>query len=446
MSLKQAGCSTGADEMALPLISWLESRRSGIPPEKRLSKDAVTALFIHFCFQFGASMSGVFLMLYLWRLTHSLWINGMYNIVNYAIAPLAFAIGGYIIKRRDRMVTYRIGIGLIALFYLCVIMAGERVVDYYVIFAIFGGLSGSFYWAGYLTLMYDVSTDQNRIRFLAINSIVFTLAGLIGPALAGFLIKVNEGLTGYTIVFSISFMMFLAAALGSLKIQSKKSHHKAYYLKYVGLLMRREPDWLKALFAFAVMGLFQGLMLFLPSILLFEIVGREDLVGYLGVLYASLGIGTGLFISRYGSESLAKRFVLVSTIGFLLGTLFIIWKMSLFTVIAFMVLYSVCAPLQGNTVTSYYYRLMGGLPLKGQLRVESVVMREVFLNTGRVVSIVLMLLVTGYLGNETLPWVLSAASLLQVGLVWLLSRNADTEDAPAGVQERESTHGKSTTV
>jgi MFS transporter, YQGE family, putative transporter len=188
-------------------------------------------------------------------------------------------------------------------------------------------------------------------------------------------------------------------------------------------------------------------MLFLPSILLFEIVGREDLVGYLGVVYASLGIGTGMFISKYGSESLAKRFVLVSTIGFLLGTFFIIWKMSLFTVIAFMVLYSVCAPLQGNTVTSYYYRLMGGLPLKGQLRVESVVMREVFLNTGRVISIVLMLLVTGYLGNETLPWVLAAASLLQVGIVWLLSRNDDSaDDVSAAVQGQESTPGKSTAV
>ncbi|UUZ80781.1 MFS transporter [Paenibacillus sp. P26] len=271
-------------------MGWLrlrerwEARTLSIPVERRLSKEAGAALFIHFCFQFGASMSGVFLTLYLWRLTHSLWINGLYNAVNYAVAPLAFALGGYIIKKKDRMVTYRIGIGLIALFYLAVVLAGERVVDYYVLFAVFNGISSAFYWAGYLTLMYDVSTEQNRIRFLAVNMIFFTLAGLIGPALAGLIIRMNDGLKGYTIVFGIAFFMFLLAALGSLRIKGKTSHHKTYYLKYVGIVMKKNRDWLKALFGFTTMGLFQGIMLFLPNILLFQLVGREDLVGYLGVL------------------------------------------------------------------------------------------------------------------------------------------------------------------
>ncbi|MCZ8513281.1 MFS transporter [Paenibacillus filicis] len=385
-----------------------DARTVSIPVERRLSKEAGVTLFIHFCFQFGASMSGVFLTLYLWRLTHSLWINGLYNIVNYAVAPLAFALGGYIIKRKDRLVTYRIGIALIALFYLVVVFAQERVASYFIFFAVFNGISSSFYWAGYLTLMYDVSTEQNRIRFLAMNMIFFTLAGLIGPALAGFIIRQNDGLQGYTIVFGVAFVMFLLAALGSLRIRGKTSHHKTYYLKYAGLLMKKNRDWVKSLFAFTTMGLFQGIMLFLPNILLFQIVGREDLVGYLGVVYAGLSIGTGMFISRYGAEEKAKRFLIISTLGFLIGTGFIIWKMTLFTVIAFMILYSVCSPLQGNTITSYYYRLNGSLPLKGELRVESVVMRETFLNWGRVLSIAGLFWVTNRAGSESLPWVLAA--------------------------------------
>ncbi|MCS7462782.1 MFS transporter [Paenibacillus doosanensis] len=401
---------------------WYVARKRFLPEDKRLSKDAMVSLFIHFCFQFGASMSGIFLTLYLWRLTESLWINGMYYIVNYAAAPLAFALGGLIIKRKDRMVTYRLGIGLIALFYLVVVFAQEAVVDYYVLFAIFGGVAGSFYWAGYLTLMYDVSTERNRIRYLAINMMVFTLAGLIGPALAGFIIRENEGLQGYTIVFSIAFFMFLIATLGSFKIKTKASHHKAYYLKFVGLLMNKNKRWFKSLLGFLTMGLFQGIMLFLPNILLFQIVGREDLVGYLGVLYATLSILTGIVLTKYGREERARKFLVISTIGYVAGTLFILWKMTLITVVAFMVLYSICSPLQGNTITSFYFRLIGALPLKGQLRVESVVMRETFLNCGRVISILALILITEYSGNEWLPWVLFAASITQIGIVWLLER------------------------
>ncbi|UQZ86048.1 Major Facilitator Superfamily protein [Paenibacillus konkukensis] len=401
---------------------WYVARKRFLPEDKRLSKDAMVSLFIHFCFQFGASMSGIFLTLYLWRLTESLWINGMYYIVNYAAAPLAFALGGLIIKRKDRMVTYRLGIGLIALFYLVVVFAQEAVVDYYVLFAIFGGVAGSFYWAGYLTLMYDVSTERNRIRYLAINMMVFTLAGLIGPALAGFIIRENEGLQGYTIVFSIAFFMFLIATLGSFKIKTKASHHKAYYLKFVGLLMNKNKRWFKSLLGFLTMGLFQGIMLFLPNILLFQIVGREDLVGYLGVLYATLSILTGIVLTKYGREERARKFLVISTIGYVAGTLFILWKLTLVTVVAFMVLYSICSPLQGNTITSFYFRLIGALPLKGQLRVESVVMRETFLNCGRVISILALILITEYSGNELLPWVLFAASITQIGIVWLLER------------------------
>ncbi len=72
-----------------------------IPPEKKkLSKEAAVTLAIQFFFTFGAAMSGLFLNLYLWRLTHSLSINAMYQIISFAVAPLGFALGGWINKKK----------------------------------------------------------------------------------------------------------------------------------------------------------------------------------------------------------------------------------------------------------------------------------------------------------------------------------------------------------
>ncbi|SDC03787.1 MFS transporter, YQGE family, putative transporter [Paenibacillus sp. UNCCL117] len=402
---------------------WLEARRPAIPPDKQLSKEAGVSLFIHFCFQFGASMSGVFLTLYLWRLTQSMIINGIYFAVNYVVVAIAFVLGGWLIKRKDRMVVYRIGIAMNAIFYLAVVFAGERVVTFYLLFAICNGIASAFYWVGYLTLMYDVSTDRNRIRYLAVNTITFTLGGLIGPALAGFLIRSADGLQGYTMVFGTACAMFLIASIGSLRIRTKPSHHKAYYLKYTSLLLRKHPRWTKSLLSFFTLGLQQGIMLFLPNILLYRIVGREDVVGYLGVLFAGLSIGAGFFISRFGTEERSRSFILYTSVGFVIGGLSLQAGITLPTVLIFMIIYSLCSPVQGNTVSSYFYRLIGDLPLRGELRVESVVLREIFMNAGRVVSIVSFVLISARFGFELLPWIVLAGALLQFLMVRLIERD-----------------------
>lgn len=391
-----------------------------LPPEKRLGKDAVISLWIHSSFQFGNSMAGIFLNLYLWRLTGSLWINGMYNIINYSVTALGFVLGGWIAKRRDRLVSYRFGITLFALFYLMVIAAGEQVARYYVLFALFGGIAGAFYWIGYLVLMYDVSDDRNRIHYMAMNMIFFTAAGLVGPPLAGRIISANDGLHGYMIVFSLAFVMFLMAAVGSFFIKRHPLRHKTYYLKFALSVMRRKTIWLKALIAFFVLGLFQGIMLFLPNIMLYQVFKREDWVGYLGMLFAALTILTGMLMSKYAKEEHARLYVAVSAVGMALGSCFLLANFNTAAVLAFLIAYALFSPLQGNTLSAYYYRMIGVLPLKQQFRVETVVMREMFINLGRIVSIFCLIAFAEGVGGGVLAWILFVAATLQLLLVPLV--------------------------
>src|SRR5690606_8720357 len=148
-------------------------------------------------------------------------------------------------------------------------------------------------------------------------------AGLAGPAVAGAIIGMMEGLTGYIATFSLSLVLFVAAAVVSLRVGRAEKSHKAFYLNLTPLVMRRVPRWFKALLGFFVMGLYQGVMLFLPNILLFLTVGREDWVGYLGVFFSGLVIASGYVISRTAKEELAKIYVLLSACGVALGASFL---------------------------------------------------------------------------------------------------------------------------
>jgi YQGE family putative transporter len=406
----------------MSLFSWLHSPNiTPIPPKRRISQEAALTITIHSLFQFGASMAVLFLNLYLWRLTENLTVNGIYSIIAFLMTPVGFALGGWITKRKDRLVTYRLGIVITALFFLLVIIVQENVVHYYVLFAFFNGIASGLYWVGYLVLMYDVTTDTNRIRYLGLNTAFFNGAGLLGPALAGSIIGHSEGLQGYIVTFILSFVMFVIAAVVSMRIGASTIRHKSYYLKLMPLLMRKNIVWVRALIGFFIYGLLQGIMLFLPNILLFQTVGREDLVGYLGVCFSSVVIVTAYVLSRKAKEAGAHSYLLASSTAVVLGSLILLVDVRFWTVVVFMVLYSISNPIAINTLNSYYYRLIGTLPLKGQLRNEVVVIRESFLNTGRVISITLLLVFVQDLQSVWLPIVLLGTACLQYFIYFFIS-------------------------
>ncbi|CAG7599037.1 hypothetical protein PAESOLCIP111_00279 [Paenibacillus solanacearum] len=409
--------------MKVEMGRMMQQFRAAVPVEKRLSKEAVTSIMLHGFFQFGASMSSVFLTLYLWRLTHSLWVSGMFNIVVFLLTPVGFALAGWFAKRKDRMIAYRIGIIGFVLFYLLVILSGEAVAKYYVLFAILNALASSFYWTAYLTLMYEVSTEQNRIRYVSLNMIVFTLAGLAGPALAGFIISRMDGLKGYMLVFAFAFVMFLMTTIGSLRIKTIESHHRAYYLRMMFLPFRKNRNWRRSLIAYYIYATLQGLMIFLPNLLLYQATPREDLVGYLGVLFSGLAVLTGYGFGKWGRLQFSKRYLAVAAIGYTAGASLLLWKQDIVSIVVYMVLYSSFNVIQGNILTNHYYRMISELPLKGALRIESIVMRELFVNLGRITAIGLLLASASNLSGHSLGFVLLAAALCQFVVILMVDEH-----------------------
>lgn len=395
-------------------------KRSHLPDHRKLSPEAIVTIMIHSIYQFGGSMAGVFMNLYLWRLTQDIHVNAMYSLVNYIITPFAMMLAGRIAKTKDRLLVYRLGILFTVLFYLLVLIAREQVVDYMYIFAILSGFTGGFYWCGYLTLMYDVSTNENRIRYLGMNSIFFNLAGLIGPALAGFLIAQNSGLSGYIIVFSIAFAMFLFTAIGSLRLKSVPTKHHKYYLHLIPTLMRKEKLWTKSLIGWTIIGLLQGIMLFLPNILLLNALDAEDMVGYISIIFTSVVVVTSYMLGRIGRDDMTRKLLIVAGIGLSLSSLLLFISTSLWAVLLFMCLYSIFNPIQGNTYSAYMYRIIGQLPLKENIRVETIAMRESFLNLGRAISIVFFIFLANDLEGPVIAWIICIASIMQLVVIPLV--------------------------
>jgi YQGE family putative transporter len=99
---------------------------------------------------------------------------------------------------------------------------------------------------------------------------------------------------------------------------------------------------------------------------------------------------------------------------------YVVFCLHLWTVLFFTVTFYGCIPLLVNLFTAYYYYLIGTLPLKGNLRVETVVVREMFLNTGRFVGILGLITVSSDLYSPWVGAVLFVTAILQFNFLWII--------------------------
>ncbi|MDQ1909934.1 MFS transporter [Paenibacillus sp. GD4] len=388
--------------------------------DRRFLNEALITQLNHGIFQFGNALSSVFLTVYLWRLTNDLWINGAFNLIMLLSGPIATIYIGKVAKLRDRLLAYRLGIFLTAVLYLGILIVQERMVDYFVVFALLRGVSNAFYWLGHFTLISEVTNNENRHQYLGWNQIITNVATLAGPAVAGLLIGSFEGLQGYMYIYLLAFLMFFLASLVSLKLKKSPSHHKAYYLKYTGQMMRKYSIFGRSLAGWFVMGLPQGIMSYMPTIILYQAVPKESFVGWMNMAFTGIMILSGYFLAKKAKAEQTRLFLWLSAWGFLVSSVPLLWGISLVTVILFMSVYSFVKPLQTNVFTAHYYRMSGELPLGPHYRIEAVVVRETSINMGRAMGVVLFMLASTYLGTAWMPWILVLVMATQLAVNQLI--------------------------
>lgn len=390
-----------------------------VPKEKRFSEQAVITLVNQSVFQFGNSLSIIFINLYLWRLTNSLLINGLFNLIAILTQGIMTLFLGKMAKQRDRLTMYRYGIFLTAFFYLCIVLTKELMVEYFYLFALLKGISQAAYWIGYFTLVYDVSNNANRHRYFGWNQITMSGANLIGPALAGFVISMYSELSGYIIVFSLAFLMFLVAAMGSLRMNKESTHHKTYYMKFLPAILKKRPSFALVLFGWFIIGFPQGVLMYIPHILLYDIFPNESFVGYMNVLFLTLSIVASYVIARFARLDATKTYLFLAAFGMTFSTLFLMWDISVWTVVLFMSFGSLFKPLQANTYAVHYYKWLDYIPLRENFRVESVVLRESIINIGRGLGIVIFMMFSTEINKDTIPWIILFLMGVQMLIPWL---------------------------
>ncbi|EIT85179.1 MFS superfamily transporter protein [Fictibacillus macauensis ZFHKF-1] len=369
----------------------------------RRDKEWSLLLIVGGLFYLSTALSNSFVNIYIWKQSGELLNIALYNLAMVCVQPIAFYVAGMLTKKIDRVVVLRIGVSILSLFYLLVVLFGAEVNNHLLLL---GGMLGAglgFYWLAFNVLTFEVTEPNTRDAFNGYLGVLSSLAGMMGPFASGLIISVFSQKAGYPFIFGFSlFLFFLAVGLSFLL--SKRTSEGSYCIGVVWRLRKVNHQWRKVLHAHFFQGIREGTFVFLIVIWVFMLTESELALGTFGLLQSAVSFIAYFLVSRFITPSRRTRAMLVGGLCLLVST-FIFWlPVTYALLLGYGALVSAAYPLLLVPYASLTYDVIGRAEEAGPRRVEYVVVREWFLNAGRIVSILVFISgITLFTSDDSIP-------------------------------------------
>lgn len=368
-----------------------------------LSKDLGLLLLIGGLYSLSVALSNTFVNIYLWKQTGELLDISLYNLASAVAQPLTFILAGRMAKKVDRVIVLRIGVIFLALFYLSVLGFGSAAAKFLLILGAVLGTGYGFYWLAFNVLTFEITEPETRDFFNGFLGTLTSAGGMIGPMAAGFIISRLTNTTGYSIVFGISLALFSLAVLFSFFIKRRPANGK-YAFKRIIAERRNNYNWKMVTNAHICQGLREGIFAFMISVLVFLSTGTEMALGKYGLINSGVSFVSYFVVSRLIKKEQRLKSILIGGILLYAALFLIAFDVTYTKLIIYAVTIAIAYPLLLIPYSSITYDVIGTGWQAAEMRVEYIVVREVFLNTGRVLSILLFILMVSTMDTkQSLP-------------------------------------------
>lgn len=357
----------------------------------KINNDLKLLLAIGGLYALAIFLSNTFVNIYLWKQSSDYVAIALYNMFIYIFQPITFIFAGKLAKKVDRVFVLRLGVSTLALFFLTVLIVGEHASTYNMFLGSLLGVGYGFYWLAFNVLTFEITEPDTRDFFNGFLGLMQSLGGMIGPIMAGFIISQWENSRGYTIIFAISFLLFIAAVISSFYIKRRAAEGRFCFKRIVSE-RKYNANWRKILNAHTLQGFREGIFVFVISIWVFIATGSELALGTFNLIFSGFSFICYYAATRLVKPHMRKRSIFIGGLILYLAIFMIIIKLNYPILLAYGAIIGIAYPLFTVPYASLTYDVIGKGWKAKEMRIEYIVVREVFLNIGRVSSILLFLL------------------------------------------------------
>jgi YQGE family putative transporter len=368
-----------------------------------VQREARLYLVMMAAFTLAMALSNSFLSVFIWKLNSSFALLAVYSLVYSLVVLTSFPLCAMFARRRSPMASLRVGIVWFLLTFGAVLWLQERSVDFIWLIGFGMGMGASFFAIGMHMQALDSTEDRGRDRFLYVGNFLNSVAGMFAPLLAGYLISRGDGMSGYYLVFVLTFAWFMVAALISLRLRgnavSERSHFRDVWT-------RPTREW-RGMYRVTIgAGFVEGTYsTFLVTLMGYAVLQNELSLGGFATFAGGISLLTSLVLSRVSRPenrlliySVGAVLLAVSSIGVSVVQTF--WMLVVYTVVS-----TVGMNMINTTFNAWTYASIEKDPEFAARRLDYIVVREIPLGVGRMAGVLLFL---------TLQWLIEVESILGV--------------------------------
>ncbi|GAA0482485.1 MFS transporter [Salinibacillus aidingensis] len=376
-----------------------------------VNRDLILLLTIGGLYSISIFLSNTFVNIFLWKQAGDYATIAFYNLAVYIMQPLTFILAGRWAKKVDRVIVLRLGVTFLSLFFLTVLIMGDYAEKYNVILGGILGIGYGFYWLAFHVLTFEITEPETRDFFNGFFGLLQSLGGMIGPISAGFIISKMEANTGYTTIFTISLVLFVVAVICSFFL-NRRSAEGEYNFRIILKERNNNNNWKRVLQANYSQGLREGIFLFVISIWVFLITDSEFALGTFNLIFSGFSFFVYYLATRLIKPKFRKTSILIGGLILYTSIYLIIFFKSYTVLLIYAAIIGFAYPIIYVPYFSISYDVIGTSWMAKEKRIEYIVVRELFLNSGRVSSILLFLIVT-YLfdTDKSIPYLLATMGI-----------------------------------
>ncbi|WP_017755796.1 MFS transporter [Calidifontibacillus oryziterrae] len=366
---------------------------------KEVDKSLILLLVIGGLYSLSIALSNTFVNVFLWKQSGEFRDIALYNLAIVILQPLSFILAGKWAKRVDRVFVLRLGVIFLSCFYILVLFINDKASSFLLLLGGLLGIGYGFYWLAFNVLTFEITEPETRDFFNGFFGVLSSLAGMIGPIVAGWIISSLPKFKGYTVIFSISLSLFIGAVLLSFLLHRRPAKGN-YSFKRIFLERKKNKDWNAILYATFFQGIREGSFIFIISMWVFITTKSELALGTFGLVNSAVAFIFYFLATKYIKKNNRKKAILTGGILLYLSIFLVIFELTFAKLITYAVVIAIAYPILLVPYMSLTYDVIGKAWQAAEMRIEYIVIRELYLNSGRIVSILLFLLSISLFNEE----------------------------------------------